>query len=104
FHACGDTADSHSFPTRRSSDLSRLPSTRNTFQPGRASPFGGTTPVKLCTCPAPLTKVPEVSPNVPIGNSTVAYAFIASVTKGVRSEEHTSELQSRENLVCRLLL
>src|SRR5690606_40295145 len=25
-------------------------------------------------------------------------------TSGVRSEEHTSELQSRENLVCRLLL
>src|SRR5690606_6143912 len=25
-------------------------------------------------------------------------------TEGVRSEEHTSELQSRENLVCRLLL
>src|SRR5690606_41449900 len=25
-------------------------------------------------------------------------------TKDVRSEEHTSELQSRENLVCRLLL
>src|SRR5690606_27842605 len=27
-----------------------------------------------------------------------------SVTSGTRSEEHTSELQSRENLVCRLLL
>src|SRR5207302_8349559 len=26
------------------------------------------------------------------------------VALGVRSEEHTSELQSRENLVCRLLL
>src|SRR5690606_19810270 len=26
------------------------------------------------------------------------------VTRGIRSEEHTSELQSRENLVCRLLL
>src|SRR5690606_41049089 len=26
------------------------------------------------------------------------------VVGGVRSEEHTSELQSRENLVCRLLL
>src|SRR5690606_41027426 len=25
-------------------------------------------------------------------------------TLGIRSEEHTSELQSRENLVCRLLL
>src|SRR5436309_10974875 len=30
-----------------------------------------------------------------------AYAGVGS---GVRSEEHTSELQSRENLVCRLLL
>src|SRR5690606_41700056 len=27
-----------------------------------------------------------------------------STWKGLRSEEHTSELQSRENLVCRLLL
>src|SRR5690606_39298439 len=26
------------------------------------------------------------------------------IANGVRSEEHTSELQSRENLVCRLLL
>src|SRR5436309_8404628 len=30
------------------------------------------------------------------------YFFIAALV--VRSEEHTSELQSRENLVCRLLL
>src|SRR5690606_41415150 len=29
---------------------------------------------------------------------------IVSVDGDVRSEEHTSELQSRENLVCRLLL
>src|SRR5690606_40870457 len=29
---------------------------------------------------------------------------IASILLGPRSEEHTSELQSRENLVCRLLL
>src|SRR5436309_11302260 len=28
----------------------------------------------------------------------------ACATAGARSEEHTSELQSRENLVCRLLL
>src|SRR5207302_7032110 len=36
------------------------------------------------------------------------YARAASITAGAfasrRSEEHTSELQSRENLVCRLLL
>src|SRR5690606_40550256 len=28
----------------------------------------------------------------------------ADADNGIRSEEHTSELQSRENLVCRLLL
>src|SRR5207302_9889507 len=31
-------------------------------------------------------------------------AFNAITKSAVRSEEHTSELQSRENLVCRLLL
>src|SRR3712207_7001006 len=31
-------------------------------------------------------------------------AFIEAVLSGVRSEEHTSELQSRQYLVCRLLL
>src|SRR5690606_41633928 len=31
-------------------------------------------------------------------------AFHALRQRGLRSEEHTSELQSRENLVCRLLL
>src|SRR5690606_40282404 len=30
--------------------------------------------------------------------------FDRQLKKGSRSEEHTSELQSRENLVCRLLL
>src|SRR5207302_11384396 len=38
--------------------------------------------------------------------SDAAWADVAwaSVAYGTRSEEHTSELQSRENLVCRLLL
>src|SRR5207302_6059304 len=31
-------------------------------------------------------------------------AAALAITSSVRSEEHTSELQSRENLVCRLLL
>src|SRR5690606_39594416 len=31
-------------------------------------------------------------------------ARVAALVQAVRSEEHTSELQSRENLVCRLLL
>src|SRR5690606_41050827 len=42
------------------------------------------------------------------GNGRVCIVADASpftaLLKGIRSEEHTSELQSRENLVCRLLL
>src|SRR5690606_41057387 len=37
---------------------------------------------------------------VPAGSSLAT----RSTKNGARSEEHTSELQSRENLVCRLLL
>src|SRR5206468_9062958 len=36
-------------------------------------------------------------------NSTVRVDINAGVTKGARSEEHTSELQSRSDIVCRLL-
>src|SRR5690606_40775194 len=36
------------------------------------------------------------------GPTEAELSFVAEL--GVRSEEHTSELQSRENLVCRLLL
>src|SRR5690606_41751797 len=38
-------------------------------------------------------------PNAPLSSDPVAARLL-----GGRSEEHTSELQSRENLVCRLLL
>src|SRR5690606_40239316 len=44
------------------------------------------------------------APNTP---EFVVYAGSATITEvslAFRSEEHTSELQSRENLVCRLLL
>src|SRR5690606_41197083 len=34
----------------------------------------------------------------------LGYIFSTVVPQSFRSEEHTSELQSRENLVCRLLL
>src|SRR5207302_10632140 len=39
------------------------------------------------------------------GDGTIsAYDITSGTFQGQRSEEHTSELQSRENLVCRLLL
>src|SRR5207302_11387935 len=37
-------------------------------------------------------------------DAQVAYETSVEYSAGGRSEEHTSELQSRENLVCRLLL
>src|SRR3989475_6594213 len=42
-------------------------------------------------------------PGVPIGVSTGAWIVVDSERR-LRSEEHTSELQSQSNLVCRLLL
>src|SRR5690606_39819725 len=90
--------DLHPFPTRRSSDLTAPPGTR----PRRAAavpardppaapvPRPGTAPSR--PAPPPLrTAGPEDAPRLPR-------------RRRPRSEEHTSELQSRENLVCRLLL
>src|SRR6266511_5881396 len=39
---------------------------------------------------------------LPLDEAT--FVVVDLETTGLRSEEHTSELQSRENLVCRLLL
>src|SRR5256885_8540228 len=41
---------------------------------------------------------------VPEGHPTIAHRFNSTVGIRARSEEHTSELQSPCNLVCRLLL
>src|SRR5207253_4203740 len=71
--------DLHSFPTRRSSDLGR-----------HIGSLCGVTPA-------------ERSPSRRSGRRSRAwYAPCPSCPR--RSEEHTSELQSRGHLVCRLLL
>src|SRR5207249_11068794 len=81
FYCSRHHPDLHSFPTRRSSDL-----------PSTASPLGG-------------TKRTSGSSSVPALTSTPARMARASrAVWPARSEEHTSELQSRFDLVCRLLL
>src|SRR5690606_42143880 len=90
----------HSFPTRRSSDLYGAQSLnynlmgeyhyRNSFL--KTNIAGGA--VILAAVPDPYLLYGD-SRNYNYG-SGLSYRF--------RSEEHTSELQSRENLVCRLLL
>src|SRR5437870_12937051 len=82
FYSYTDHRDLHSFPTRRSSDLSNL-----------ADP--------------PTAHMLEIPDHKPVleGEALQDGANISSRSRRAgRSEEHTSELQSRGHLVCRLLL
>src|SRR5690606_40021863 len=94
--------DLHSFPTRRSSDLEAcaehgLEAPRIVTECGRAMTAHHAVLVANVTEveEAPEGRVPPAHDDEP--------AVIRRLRE-VRSEEHTSELQSRENLVCRLLL
>src|SRR5690606_39924384 len=82
----------HPFPTRRSSDLA-----------------AGSRSARWRRLPPPCLRPPRRSPPGWSGTSPPparhrAAAARAPAARPGRSEEHTSELQSRENLVCRLLL
>src|SRR5205085_11224628 len=77
--------DLHSFPTRRSSDLGRRRATRTWCARAPASGFPG-----RATGSGTAPHRPQWS--------------VWSCPRSSRSEEHTSELQSQSNLVCRLLL
>src|SRR5439155_13743483 len=102
FQSYRDPRDLHSFPTRRSSDLfptrcskrPRQPASRRTSRIGwniRTTTITGkrfrlktTTRISRCRCSE--------------------WARGTTSFWAERSEEHTSELQSRGHLVCRLLL
>src|SRR5438874_7403595 len=82
FFCFGDHRDLHSFPTRRSSDL--LPST-------------------LPSAPAELRAARSLADDRT--HRALSHAVRSRLDpRTLRSEEHTSELQSRRDLVCRLLL
>src|SRR5690606_40284920 len=88
--------DLHSFPTRRSSDLAAFE-----WRGGK-----GTLVVAGTVASGVVVKL-QMSPDAGTTWVDVAAAFDEDESPeplSVRSEEHTSELQSRENLVCRLLL
>ena len=73
---------------------SRLPSTRSTFQAGRVSPSGLTTPGKLCSRPSALTKLPAVSVNGAIGSSTSAFST-SGVLERRQRDDQAAALQRR---------
>src|SRR5207249_12170287 len=94
--------DQHSFPTRRSSDLESLEQRvlEHTYPNGLKllileRHFSPTVSIRMMFRTG---SVDEVS-----GKTGLAHMFEHMMFKG-RSEEHTSELQSRFDLVCRLLL
>src|SRR5207253_10116419 len=90
FSASGALPDLHSFPTRRSSDLLLLTQTLAAV----VALLAGS--LLLWGARMPRRRIAFL-----LAGGAVALALLAA---GVRSEEHSSELQSRGHLVCRLLL
>src|SRR5690606_42049397 len=101
FLSCfGHRADSLSFPTRRSSDLGR-----RAFVPrgdGDRKCVFHRCAGWLAIHHAKSAKVRKTGIFLKMTQDNPASRTKAGIA--IRSEEHTSELQSRENLVCRLLL
>src|SRR5699024_11509028 len=83
----------HSFPTRRSSDL-HLKNRKSAYSRWAVLAKSAR------TCTASNTKMKSSSSTLASSSRTMS----SSVSITSRSEEHTSELQSRFDLVCRLLL
>src|SRR5438445_9003619 len=94
FYVDDDHLDLHSFPTRRSSDLKGVETiTPSTLPPSHSvcfrTPRRGRNPDNCIM--AVEGYLNDANPSADRGSAP-------------RSEEHTSELQSRQYLVCRLLL
>src|SRR5439155_24496088 len=83
FHSYGDHRDLHSFPTRRSSDLD--------------VPWADIDEISRTPSGLPLRLLVW-------GVFSPQTLTLRASGRRLRSEEHTSELQSRGHLVCRLLL
>src|SRR5690606_42002747 len=93
FYASSATRELHSFPTRRSSDLIAKLKVFRIALSQLAELYGVNLQpeeINLFSVSSQWSKSTEEAHN--------------NLLRNTRSEEHTSELQSRENLVCRLLL
>src|SRR5207253_10703703 len=88
FHRSPDPPHLHSFPTRRSSDLPRT--------------LRSAVHIRFPRRPRPLRQGPDR--RWPPRGALPSRGLFVWRQARLRSEEHTSELQSRGHLVCRLLL
>src|SRR5690606_41839390 len=94
----------HSFPTRRSSDLLEIARVKRILAGDRSGRFLRRilTEGELAQAAGKQARLAEFVASRFAAKEAVVKALGCGI--GERSEEHTSELQSRENLVCRLLL
>src|SRR5690606_39937512 len=96
--------DCHSCPTRRSSDLDIATNIVSGFNM-TAKDTGRVSDVLAKAAASANTSVEQLGAAMSYVAPVAAGAGISleetAAAIGIRSEEHTSELQSRENLVCR---
>src|SRR5206468_4395728 len=94
----------HPFPTRRSSDLftqtNRTPTCWTSSS--HRLPFSSTT--RYGALSSGCKRYRRCHRISPARTRQLRFASIRADSSSTRSEEHTSELQSRSDLVCRLLL
>src|SRR5699024_11977794 len=96
---CAHSRHIHSFPTRRSSDLSKKPS-----MPLKPQYTTQNTAIWAAMAPMTMLKFRPMPASTGISRESTIKPLRPIRVNSSRSEEHTSELQSRFDLVCRLLL
>src|SRR5262249_61550464 len=94
----------HSSPTRRSSDLfERQNITESNFRASSATDFFMAVAALKMRAPSRCAGRPSSCAPSQISSDTSRGKIVPPARSSPRSEEHTSELQSLTNLVCRLL-
>src|SRR5204863_9646589 len=103
FYCHHDLPDLHSFPTRRSSDLNYAVSRIALWM--RSAATASQVQINGALWFSPMdSKLPVWAGSASLAVPETPGFLCAVGYDGKRSEEHTSELQSRRDLVCRLLL
>src|SRR5206468_12091618 len=102
-HCSADHGDLHSFPTRRSSDLDGGGDGIGLAPAARLADRGNVIDVDSKSYRFHRGSSERHDVSCPISSWMILFRRAAACST-LRSEEHTSELQSRSDLVCRLLL
>src|SRR5690606_41611676 len=99
-----DHLSPRSFPPRRSSDLGLLSPKQSSAAPPAARRGPGTVALGALLVHSRLLGMGAIWEGLLAEQYLRVFKnAVEEATELLRSEEHTSELQSRENLVCRLL-